>query len=184
MRSKDRIFKRISLPLHECKLYNVKKISLKTASFLVMAVMICLTGCRNIKDIRVTSVQVESVSMKGFKSLDLFLSVGVENPARQVRLSEIDGSLIHSGKIIGKLAMDPFVLLARSSETYTLKANVSLAKGAGLKDLMLLADQKGLNECTVDISAKAAYGKGAPMPVKMKNIPLKELLDRIDNEKN
>lgn len=151
---------------------------------ILAAIVLCLSGCRNIRDIKVTSVSLESVSMRGFKSLDLFLRVGVDNPARQVRISDIDGSLIHSGKIIGKLAMDPFVLLAKSSETYTFKANVSLAKGAGLKDLMILADQKGLNECTVSISAKAAYGKGAPMPVNMKNIPLKELLDSVTDEKN
>lgn len=149
-----------------------------------MALAFCLSGCKDIKDIKVTSVNVESVSMKGFKSLDLFLSVGVDNPARQVRLSEIEGSLIHSGKVIGRLAMDPFILAAKSSETYNLKANVSLAQGAGLKDLMILASPEGLNGCTVDVTAKAAYGKGAPMPVKMKNIPLKELLDTFGNEKN
>lgn len=150
----------------------------------LMAVTLCLSGCKDIKDIRVTSVKLESVSPRGFKSLDIFLKVGVDNPARQVRLSEIDGSLIHSGKIIGKLAMDPFVLPAKSSDTYTVKANVSLAKGAGLKDLMILMDPAKINDCTVDVSAKAAYGKGAPVPVKKKNIPLRELLYSIDNEDN
>ena len=150
----------------------------------MLATMLCLTGCKNVKDIRITSAKLESVSPRGFKSLDVFFTVGVDNPARQVKISEIDGSLKHSGKVIGKLAMDPFVLTARSSETYTFKANVSLAKGAGFKDLMMLASPDGLNECTVDLTAKAAYGKGAPMPVKLKDIPLKELLDKIENEKN
>ena len=150
----------------------------------MLATMLCLTGCKNVKDIRITSAKLESVSPRGFKSLDVFFTVGVDNPARQVKISEIDGSLKHSGKVIGKLAMDPFVLTARSSETYTFKANVSLAKGAGFKDLMMLASPDGLNECTVDLTAKAAYGIGAPMPVKLKDIPLKELLDKIENEKN
>ena len=155
----------------------------KILTLLMFACMLCMTGCKNLKDIRVTSVELESVSPRGFKSLDIFIRVGVDNPAKQVRISEIDGSLKHSGKIIGKLAMDPFVLTARSSETYTLKANVSLAKGAGFKDLMILASPDGLNGCSVDLSAKAALGKGAAVPVKMKDIPLKELLDRIENEK-
>ena len=183
-RGKDRIFRRISLSLRECKLYIVKHFLTRLPALTVLAMMLCLAGCKDIRDIRVTSVSVESISPRGFKSLDLFLKVGVDNPARQVRLSEIDGSVVHSGKIIGKLAVDSFVLPARSSDTYTLKANVSLAKGAGLKDLMNLASPEGLNACTVDVTAKAAYGKGTPMPVKMKNIPLKELLDNIENEKN
>ena len=150
----------------------------------LMAFLLCLTGCKNIKDIEVTSVKLESVSLNGFKSLDLYLSAQVSNPARQVKLSEIEGSIVHSGKIIGKLAMDPFILAPKSLETYNLKANVSLAQGAGFKDLMVLTDPEELNKCTVDISAKAAYGKGTPMSVKRKNIPLKELLNSIGNETN
>ena len=91
---------------------------------------------------------------------------------------------MHSGKVIGKLAMDPFILGAKMSDVYTLKATVSLAEGAGLMDLMVLMDKKGLDRCTIDFSAKAAYGKVAPMQIKKKDIPLKKLLDKIENEKN
>ena len=152
--------------------------------FLLIAFMLALAGCKDIKDIRVTSVKLESISMRGFKSVDLHLSAEVDNPARQIKLTEIDGSLIYSGKVIGRLAMDPFILAPKSLEIYNLKANVALAQGAGFKDLMILADPVKLNECTVDVSAKATYGKGAPMYVKRKNIPLKELLNSIANEKN
>ena len=143
-----------------------------------------MTSCKGVKDIKVTSVELESFSTKGLKSMDIFVKVGVDNPAKQVKISEIDGSLKHSGKVIGKLAVDPFILGAKTSDLYTLKANVSLAQGAGLKELMVLATPGGLEGCTVDLSAKATYGKGAVMPLKMKDIPLKELLDKIENEKN
>ena len=150
----------------------------------MLAFVLCLTGCKNVKDIQVTSVEVESVSLKGMKSLDIFLKVGVDNPAKQVKISEIEGSLKHSGKVIGKLAMDSFILGARTADVYTLKANVSLVQGAGFKELMSLAAPDGLDGCTVDFSAKATYGKAAVMPIKMKDIPLKELLDKFENEKN
>jgi hypothetical protein len=150
----------------------------------MLAFVLCLTGCKNVKDIQVTSVEVESVSLKGMKSLDIFLKVGVDNPAKQVKISEIEGSLKHSGKVIGKLAMDSFILGARTADVYTLKANVSLVQGAGFKELMLLAAPDGLDGCIVDFSAKATYGKAAVMPIKMKDIPLKELLDKFENEKN
>ena len=150
----------------------------------MLAVMICLTGCKDVKDIKVNSVEVESISAKGFKSLDVFLKVEVDNPAKQVKVSEIEGSLKHSGKVIGKLAMDSFILGAKTFDVYTLKANVSLAEGAGLKELMSIATPGGLDDCTVDFSAKAAVGKSARVPIKFKNVPLKELLDKFDDEKN
>ena len=177
-------FRRISLSLHECKLCDMRRNRLKLLVIFALSLLLGLTGCKNVKDIRVNSVEVESLNMRGFKSVDIFLKVEVDNPAKQVKISEIDGSLKHSGKVIGKLAMDPFTLVPKSIETYSLKSNVSLAQGAGFKDLMLLASPDGLDECTVDISAKAAFGKGAPMPVKIKDVPLKELLDKFDNENN
>ena len=146
--------------------------------------MLCLTGCKGVKDISVTSVELESIRAKGLKSLDIFLRVEVDNPAKQVKVSEIDGSVRHSGKVIGKLAVDSFILGAKTIDEYTLKATVSLAQGAGFKDLMVLMSPDGLEGCTVDLSAKATLGKGAAMPIKMKDIPLKELLDKIENEKN
>lgn len=150
----------------------------------ILSVILCLTGCKGVKDIEITSVEFESATLNGFKSVEVFLKVGVDNPAKQMRISEIDGSLIHSGKVIGKLAMDPFILGSRTLDVYTLKATVSLAQGAGLKDLMILTSEKGIYECTIDVSAKVAYGKAAPVSVKKKNIPLKKLLDTFENEKN
>ena len=158
--------------------------ALKNLVFFMLAALLCLTGCKGVNDIKVTSVELESISLNGMKSMDLFLKVGVDNPAKQVRISEIDGSLISSGKVIGKLAMDPFILGAKTSDIYTLKATVSLPKDASLKDFMALASKNGLYRCTVDISAKAAYGKTAPRSVSLKDIPLKKLLDTIENGKN
>ena len=141
-------------------------------AFLLLAFMLCLAGCKGVRDIRVNSVEVQSVNIRGLKGLDIHFAAEVCNPAKQVRLSEIEGQVIQSGKVIGKLAMDPVILVAKSTE--------SLAEGAGLKELMEFKPEK----CTVDLSARAALGKGAPVPVKMKDIPLKELLNTIGNEKN
>ena len=157
----------------------MRRKSANILAFMILAVMLCLTGCKGVKDISVTSVEVESISMKGMKGLDVFLKVGVDNPAKQVRISEIEGSLKHSGKVIGNLAMDPFILGGKTADIYTLKATVTLAQGAGLKDLIALTDKNGLNRCTVDFSAKAKYGKNAPVQIKRKEIPLKELLDKL-----
>ena len=166
---------------------NYDKVRRKTANllaYLVLAVMLCLTGCKDVKDIKVTSVEVESVRARGLRGVDIFLKVGIDNPAKQVKVSEIEGSLKQSGKVIGNLAMDSLILGARSSEIYMLKASVSLAQGAGLKEIMMLAAPDGLDACTIDFSAKAALGKSARMPIKQNDIPLKELLDKFENEKN
>ena len=153
-------------------------------AILMLGMMLGLTGCRGVKDIVIDSVELESLSTKGLKSVDVFLKVGVDNPAKQVKIFDVDGSLKYSGKVIGKLAMDPLILGARTADVYVVKATVSIAQGAGLKDFMILMDKKGLDMCTIDISARATLGKAAPVQIRKKDIPLKKLLDKIENEKN
>lgn len=166
------------------KIRIVKKKISKLSLLFLAAMMMCLTGCNKIKQIRVTSCKVEAISPEGLRSLNVFLAVGIDNPALQIGLSEIDGSLKHSGKIIGKLGMDPFVLQARSAEIYHLRANLSLADGASLMDLMVLTDKEKLYECMVDVSVKATLKGGVSKTIRINDIPLKKLLEKAGNEKD
>lgn len=145
---------------------------------------LALSGCRNVKDIAVTSVQLEAVSPHGLRGLNVYVAVGIDNPAFQIGLEDIQGVLKHSGKIIGKLAMDPFIVQAKSAEIYHLRGLVSLGEGASFRDLMILADAAKLNECMVDVSLKARLKNGVAAPINVKDIPLKKLLDSTSNEKN
>lgn len=142
-----------------------------------------MSGCRKVKDISVTSVELEALSPQGFKGLNVYVAVGIDNPAFQIGLEDIQGVLKHSGKVIGRLAMDPFVVQARSAEIYHLRGLVTLGENTSLRDLMMLTDMNRLNECMVDVSLKARLKSGVATPVNVKDIPLKKLLDSTDDEK-
>ena len=157
--------------------------NLKRLIIAMLVAVLSLSGCKNVKDIRVTSAKLETISFQGLKSLGVHLAVGIDNPARmQVTLEDINGAVKHSGKVIGRLAMDPFTLYARSAEIYHLRAVVSLAEGATLMDLALLMDQNSLNQCTVDISVRPRLKNGLSAPIALTDIPLKKLLDRATSK--
>ena len=107
-----------------------------------------------------TSVNVESIVPQGLRGIDVHLAVGVDNPAFQVGLEDIAGALKHSGKVIGRMTVDPFVLWARSAEIYHLRAFVTMGEDATLRDLLMLADTRHLNECMIDgvTIGKETYG--------------------------
>ena len=149
------------------------KFLLVMLSVMVMA----LSGCKNIKDITVTSVSVESIAPQGLKGINVYLAVGIDNPAFQISLEDIHGTLNHSGKVIGRMAMDPFVLQGRSAEVYHLKAFLSIGEDATLRDLLMLTDVEKLYECTVDVSATPRLKSGLGAPVTLRDIPLKKLLE-------
>lgn len=162
----------------------MRKFNYKTLVIFIFAAVFIFTGCKKVKDINVTSVKIEAIAPQGLTSLNIFLAVGIDNPAFQIGLEDIEGCLKHSGKVLGILTMDPFIVQARSAEIYHLRATARLSKDATLRDLMMLTDMEKLNECMVDVSVKARLKGGAAAPISIKDIPLKKLLESTSNEKN
>ena len=156
----------------------------RLALVFLSAMLLVLGGCKNVKDINVTSVTVEAISPQGLQGINVFLAVGIDNPAFQIGLEDIHGALKHSGKVLGRVTMDPFVIQARSAEMYHVKAFVTLGEDARLRDLLMLTDINRLYECTVDVSATPRLKSGLGAPITIKDIPLKKLLATTDNEKN
>ena len=152
---------------------KVKYLIKRLPVLLLCVLMSCLSGCNKVKQIKVTSVALESVGLRGFKGLDIGLAIGIDNPAFGVDISEIEGALKHSGKVLGRVSLDPFRLHGRSAEIYHLKATLTLGEDATLKDLLMLTDMVRLNECMVDVSLKAKLKNGVAAPVNIKDIPLK-----------
>ncbi len=155
---------------------NVKKLLERLALALLWAAVMCLTGCGDVRDIKVTSVEIENISLNGFRGANVDLAVGVDNPAFHVELSDIEGSLKLSGKVLGRMAMDPFVLHARSTEIYHLKTVVSIEQGVTLRELVALTDMQTLNSCTVDVSVRATLKNGVSKVLRFNDIPMTQLL--------
>ena len=96
----------------------VVKRLMKSVIVLLGAAMLTLTGCSKYKEIRPTSFKLESVSIHGLRSVDLEVSVGVNNPAGQLTISDFSGEVEHSGKVLGKLSLAPLVLMPRKDTVY------------------------------------------------------------------
>jgi hypothetical protein len=154
----------------------VKKLIHKLSLALLCALTLCLAGCGDIRDLKVTSVDIENISLNGLRGANVALAVGIDNPAFQVGLSEIEGSLKLSGKVLGRMAMDPFVLHARSAEVYHLKASLRIEQGVTLAEILALTDMETLNKCMVDVSVMATLKNGVSKRLTFNDIPLTDLL--------
>ena len=143
-------------------------------SIALFAAMLVFGGCAKVSQIRTTSVSLSSVTPKGLRALSLTLSVGVHNPASQIILSDI------SGKVIGNVAMAPVTLEARTDTTYQLQADVALADGVSVFEVLNYVRRKDtMDKTTVNVYAKAKV-KGLPAKkIKMEDMPLKQLLEQL-----
>lgn len=147
-----------------------------------MLVLMTFTGCRKYMDVRIVSVKVESVNMKGLRAGEAVLSVRVDNPAGKMILEELNGVVKHSGKVLGNIALDPVTLKPRQTDDYSMNVRFELDKGVGVMYMLTFTDIRKLKECTIDLSAR---GKAAGVKVKReyKDIPVKNLLEEYYNEK-
>ena len=156
---------------------KVKELIKKLPVLVLCVLVLCLSGCNKVKQIKVMSVALESVGLRGLKGLDVGVAVGVDNPAFSVDLSEIEGALKHSGKILGRVSLDPFTLHGRSAEIYHLRALVTIEKGVGLQELLPFMKIEMLEQCTLDVSVKVTYKKSVSKVLTFNDIPVKKLLE-------
>ena len=158
---------------------KVKELIKKLPVLVLCVLVLCLSGCNKVKQIKVTSVALESVGLRGLKGLDVGVAVGVDNPAFSVDLSEIEGALKHSGKILGNVAVAPFTLQGKTAGTYRLNADITLGENATVLDLGRLLDKRSLDEMFVDVSAMVKIKKGPARRMELKDIPLKKLIETV-----
>ena len=146
--------------------------------FVIVCLMLSvLTGCDKKRQIEITGGNIESVSMSGMRTVNLGMMVSINNPYGKLEIREADGVLMHFGKVIGKMTLDPFVVNRKTEEEYHVKANFTLEETMGLRQIMQFVNVNVLNECTVDFHVKARLG-GIQVQKKYKNISMKELFER------
>ena len=146
---------------------------------LLVVMMLALSGCAKYKQIRPVSAGIENVMPSGLRSVVLMVAVEIDNPAGQLTLSDISGVISRSGKVFGKVAVDPFILEARSLKTYHLHAVINLGDDVNLLDLMSLLKTNVLEEFTADLYAKATLKAGASKKMAYEGLPLKELYELV-----
>ena len=142
----------------------------------VCVMLVLLTGCNKSKQFDITGGKIESVSMSGMRTLHLGLLVNINNPHGKLEVCEANGVLMHFGKVIGRVTLDPFVVEKKSAGDYHLKAVFALDENMGLRQIMQFVNIDKLYECTVDIHVKA-YSAGVAVQKRFKNVPMKELFE-------
>ena len=153
----------------------------KAYRLISIAFMVLILGsCAKVKQVGVTSFELDSITPKGLRALTVKMSVGVHNPANEITLSEISGEAVVSGKVIGNVAMAPVVLTARKDSSYTVKADLTLAEGVSVFEVLALAKNKSaIENGTANVYAKAKLKGGPSKKIKMEDVPLKKLKELL-----
>ncbi len=156
---------------------NLRLISLLLA---ISAAMLSFSGCdglKKLRDIEITSASIGGIVPDGLKSVILECKVGVDNPGAEVALSNIHCEVKQFGKVIGKVAIDPFKIEKKTEKSYDLRADVKLGENVSIFDLGRMLNKVAIEDFTVDIQARVKVKGLAPKQLTLTEIPLKKLIE-------
>lgn len=152
----------------------------KIEIFVLALALLLAGGCNTverIKNIRVTSATLASLTPTGFRSLEATFLVGIDNPAMQVTAEDISGILYYKGKEYVDFVVDPVTLLARTTSVYEIHGAATLRPDVSLIQVLSLAKNYDLADFTADLNVTVKLRSGVGKAVSLKNLNLQELLD-------
>lgn len=158
-----------------------KNITSKIIMLLAAVIFCCSTGCSNIKNIRISSVRIASISVKGLRSVEADVAVQVQNPSKELNVSEFKGTIKDmSGKEIGIFNAVPLTIPARSDSEHTVHGTLELAQGFSPISFLSGYPAYRLENLKVDLNIKAGFGKnGIQKNFRFKDIPAESIIEHF-----
>jgi len=144
-------------------------------ALLVSAVLSGCSGLSKVKDIKVTSCGLESYSLKGLRSIDAVLAVGIDNPALAFNVTDVSGIVKYNGEDFATYTADSISVEKKCSKVYDLPCTATLSDGVSLMRLMQIAKKGNLEGFTTDVTATVKLKSGAGKTFRFKNIDLNKL---------
>ena len=140
-------------------------------------IIIISSSCENIKGIRITSLEAESFSLRGFTSFDLNLKLGVHNPASDFLLQDIKGQLKYEEDPVADFLAKEILIEKKSDKIYILPCTVKIKKDAPIFKLITMLTTGDIKGFTADIEVKAKQKNGFSKRLKFSDVALEQLLE-------
>ncbi len=127
--------------------------------FLVAALLAASCGLDKVKDIAVTSMGVAYIVPTSSRSVDAKLLIGIDNPARNLAVTEMTGVIRYQEKPLAHFVTGPVELAGKSAQVYELPCSVRLDEGTSILELLVIASRGSLEGLKADIDIQGALKK-------------------------
>ena len=143
----------------------------------LLAAVVSLAGCVNFNRLELTAFHVDSVTPAGFRSVTGVATATVDNRSVGFTVYDIGGTVRHEGRELGNFSVEPVTVRARSEGDYTLNAEMSLSQGVSLVGLLGMLQNFDMDDLTVDVFLTVKAKGRAPQKFRMKDIPVRRVMD-------
>ncbi len=138
-----------------------------------------LTGCADrLKDVRITSFDITSLSPRSIRDISVLAEVGIENPAMGFELSGVEATVKFKAQPALHLKLDQLIVEGRCNKVYEVPLKGSVADGFNpLNMLKILNLEDNSSELSVSVKGKLALRGGFGKDFDIQDIPLGTLLN-------
>ncbi len=126
-------------------------------SFVLIVMLFLGTACSGVKDIRMTSVNVKSLDINGFRGVTAGIALGIHNPSgRDLSITDIEGTVYLDGQVLGNFSADTLIVRRKTSDIHDLEVKASFDRSADTGKIFSSFLFSGFDpdDCTCDISFK------------------------------
>ena len=149
---------------------------------IILAVLLAFPGCSSYRDIRIMSCSLESISPTGLKSVDAGFSVDVYNPAREMQITDIEGTVYYGDEEFGHFTAAPVTVPGRATSDVPVELSAALDGSLGIMQLMSMASRFNPDGFTVDVSLKIRIKGGVKKKIGLKGLPVADFFKKVEYE--
>jgi len=141
---------------------------------LVVALLAASCGVNKVKEISLSSVGIAYIVPTSFRSMDAKLLLGINNPAMTFAVQEVTGIIRYEEKPIAYFYTGGIELQGKCEQVYELPCTVTLAEGASLLDVLVIASKRSLQGLKADVDVQGAFRKNGVLraPVKFRDLDI------------
>lgn len=151
---------------------------------LAVLLLLVASGCesvrsiKNIKNIKVTSWALKSVMPSGLRSVNAELSVGLDNPAGEFTVSDIEGILYYRGRKLADYTVEPVTVQGKTAAEYPVCGTARLGGDFNLLDVLSLVSNFDADDFTTDIHANARLKSGGSKEFNLTGLQVKDFIEK------
>ena len=146
-------------------------------AFVASAVLSGCSGLSKVKDIKVTSCGLESYTLKGLRSIDAVLAVGIDNPTFAFTVMDVSGTVKYNGEDFATYTADTISVDKKCTKVYDLPCTATLSDGVSLIKMMQIVKKGNLEGFTTDVTATVKLKSGAGTTFRLKDIDLSKMAE-------
>lgn len=139
---------------------------------------LCSCGISKVRDISLTSFQIESIRPRGLRGVDIAITLGVDNPAMYAKMNGASGMVKRLGNAIGTFNVEPLALEARRTQKCHLYASIDLCEGVSILQVLAMAAKFEMSEYTLDMDTRLSLKSGIGAKFKFRDKPLTDFFKK------